>query len=87
MNNEICTITYFGLNKDNKPLFRVPCDNTIGTIKDMENYQGKFNYGSIEIMISEGSLKPINDKRDRIYLKRMKYVSIYEYLDILNVYI
>ena len=84
---EICTITYFGLNKDNKPLFRVPTDNTIGTIKDMENYQGKFNYGSIELMVAKKSLEPINDKRDRMYLKRMKYVSIYEYINILSVYI
>tara|TARA_Y100000310_G_scaffold231644_1_gene234237 strand:- start:245 stop:502 length:258 start_codon:yes stop_codon:yes gene_type:complete len=84
---EICTVTYFGLNKDNEPLFRVPCDNTIGTIKDVENYQGKFNYGSIELMISKKSLEPINDKRDRMYLKRMKYVSIYEYINILSVYI
>ena len=84
---EICTITYFGLNKDNKPLFRVPVDNTIGTIKDMENYQGKYNYGSIELMVSKKALEPINDKRDRMYLKRMKYISIYKIFDNLNIYI
>ena len=84
---EILTITYFGLNKNNQPLFRVPSDNTIGTIRDMENYQGKYNYGSIELMVDKKSLEPINDKRDRMYLKRMKYISIYKYLDILNVYI
>lgn len=85
--NEICTILYFGLNKNNQPLFRIPADNTIGTIKEMENYQGKYNYGSIELMVSKKALEPINDKRDRMYLKRMKYVSIYSYLDILNIYI
>jgi len=42
----------------------------------MENYQGKYNYGSIELMVSKKALEPINDKRDRWYLKRMKYVSI-----------
>ena len=84
---EILTITYFGLNKNNQPLFRVPSDNTIGTIRDMENYQGKYNYGSIELMVDKKSLEPINDKRDRLYLKRMKYVSIYNYSEILNVYI
>jgi len=84
---EICTILYFGLNKDDQPLFRIPADNTTGTIKDMENYQGKYNYGSIELMVSKKALEPINDKRDRMYLKRMKYISIYKYLDILNVYI
>tara|TARA_R100001530_G_C4211167_1_gene127468 strand:+ start:267 stop:524 length:258 start_codon:yes stop_codon:yes gene_type:complete len=84
---EILTITYFGLNKNNQPLFRVPSDNTIGNIRDMENYQGKYNYGSIELMIDKKSLEPINDKRDRLYLKKMKYVSIYKYSDILNVYI
>ena len=42
---EILTITYFGLNKNKQPLFRVPSDNTIGTIRDMENYKGKYNYG------------------------------------------
>ena len=84
---EILTITYFGLNKNNQPLFRVPSDNTIGTIRDMENYQGKYNYGSIELMVDKKSLEPINDKRDRLYLKRMKYVSIYNYSEILNIYI
>ena len=84
---EILTITYFGLNKNNQPLFRVPSDNTIGTIRDMENYQGKYNYGSIELMVDKKSLEPINDKRDRLYLKRMRYVSIYNYSEILNVYI
>ena len=84
---EICTVTYFGLNKDNKPLFRVPSDNTIGTVKDMENYQGKYNYDSIELMVSEKSLEPINDKRDRLFLKKIKYISIYKYLDIISVYI
>ena len=77
----------FYLYKDNKPLFRVPADNTIGTIKDMENYQGKYNYGSIELMVSIKALEPINDKRDRMYLKRMKYISIYEYINILSIYI
>ena len=84
---EILTITYFGLNKNNQPLLRIPADNTIGTIRDMENYQGKYNYGSIELMVDKKSLDPINDKRDRLYLKRMKYVSIYNYSEILNVYI
>ena len=84
---EICTVIYFGLNKDNQPLFRIPCDNTIGTITDIENYQGKYNYGSIELMVSKKALEPINDKRDTLYLKKMKYISIYKYLDIFSVYI
>ena len=84
---EICTVIYFGFNKDNQPLFRIPCDNTIGTITDIENYQGKYNYGSIELMVSKKALEPINDKRDTLYLKKMKYISIYKYLDILSVYI
>ena len=38
-------------------------------------------------MVDKKSLEPINDKRDRLYLKKMKYVSIYNYSEILNVYI
>tara|TARA_R100000808_G_scaffold8015_1_gene22919 strand:- start:80 stop:337 length:258 start_codon:yes stop_codon:yes gene_type:complete len=84
---EILTILFFGLNKDNTPLFKIAGYNIIGTIKDMENYQGEFNYGSIEIMINDKSLELINDKRHAFILKKKKYVPIKEYLNILNIYI
>ena len=58
---EICTVIYFGLNKDNQPLFRIPCDNTIGTITDIENYQGKYNYGSIKFEEESDGAKLVFD--------------------------
>ena len=84
MKYEILTCLYFGNNKNNDPLFRIPTDNTIGTIENIENYKSKYGYDTIEIMISKKAIDVINDIDDKKELKKARYLDIYKFINLLK---
>ena len=85
MNNEILTCLYFGKNKNNEPLFKIPIDNIIGTIDTINIYKSKYKYNSIEVMITKKSLDDINDIDDKKELKTAKNIDIYQFINLLNI--
>ena len=82
MKYEILTCLYYGKNKNNDLLFRIPATNTIGTIDIIQNHKSKYSYDTIELMITNKSIDIIDDIDDKKELKKAKYLDIYKFINL-----